>query len=99
LNEAEKNRKKAAVGRGMQGMQLERGTTCSESLNCGNLGISQPPMFDAGELLLKALIAITSITVSLMDSNGVLTDKKKETHCTRIFKTSFAIVTSNFSAF
>jgi len=60
LNEAEKNRKKAAVGRGMQGMQLERGTTCSESLNCGNLGISQPPMFDAGELLLKALIAITS---------------------------------------
>lgn len=59
----------------------------------------QPPMFDAGELLLKALIAITSITVSLMDSNGVLTDKKKETHCSRIFKTSFAIVTSNFSAF
>lgn len=65
----------------MQGTQLELGKTCSGSLNGRNFGISQLPMFDAGELLLKVSIAITSITVSFMDSNVILTDKKKETHC------------------
>ena len=62
----------------MQGTQLELGKTCSGSLNGRNFGISQLPMFDAGELLLKVSI---SITVSFMDSNVILTDKKKETHC------------------